>query len=167
EPVRSESLVPNVPSSILSQAEISTENSIKPNIESGDTRVNSYPKPESCGVNPKVVQMLDQRNQKAMTGGITNGGSDQMEVTVDQRFAQIDNNLNAYRKEQEDQVRKLADETTRKMETVIERTLQQQTKITSELKGEVEGMRVHVNKIMDNKERKEQCREKERREKEM
>ncbi|MCP4487130.1 MAG: hypothetical protein GY820_07415 [Gammaproteobacteria bacterium] len=87
------------------------------------------------------------------------GGGDQMEVTVDQRFAQLGNDLNTYRKEQEDQVKKLADETTRRMETVIERTLQQQTKITSELKGEVEGMRVHVNKIMDDKERKEKRRE--------
>ncbi|MCP4474846.1 MAG: hypothetical protein GY821_09850, partial [Gammaproteobacteria bacterium] len=113
EPVRSESLVPNASSSIPSQAEAGIENSTKPSIESGDARVNNYPKPESCGVNPKVVQMLNQRNQRAMTRGITNGGSDQMEVTVDQRFAQLDNNLNAYRKEQEDQVRKMADETTR------------------------------------------------------
>ncbi|MCP4458114.1 MAG: hypothetical protein GY816_08850, partial [Cytophagales bacterium] len=164
---RSEGLVPDTTASTSSRTEIGTESSANQGTESGDVWLNGYPKPESCGVNPKVVQMLDQRNQRGMTRGITNGRSDQMEVTVDQRFAQLDNNLNAYQKEQEDQVRKMADETTHKMETVIECTLQQQTKITSELKGEVEGMRVHVNKIIDDKERKEQRKEKERREKEM
>ncbi len=92
-----------------------------------------------------------------------------MEVMLDQRFAQLNNNMSEYRKEQEEQADKRAkhqDETTRRMETIIERNLQQQTKITSELKGEVEGMRVHVNKIMDEKVRKDQRRAEEQREKE-
>ncbi len=62
------------------------------NTASNDVRTNGYPKPESRGVNPKVVQWLDQRNRRGVTGGITTGGSDQMEVTVDQRFAQSDDN---------------------------------------------------------------------------
>ncbi|MCP4488767.1 MAG: hypothetical protein GY820_15865, partial [Gammaproteobacteria bacterium] len=146
--------------------EVGSEDGTKQSNESGDVRLNGYPKPESCGVNPKVVQLLDQRNQRGMTGGITNGGSDQMEVMVDQRFAPLNNNLNEYRREQEEQAKRVADETARRMETIIERTLQQHTKITSELKGEVEGMRVHVNKLMDDRERDNQWREKERKEKE-
>ncbi len=137
---------------ISTRTEVKPEVEIPNNVPSGDARMGGYPKPESCGVNPKVVQMLDQRNRVGVNGGITNGGSDQMEVTVDQRFAQMNNNLNEYQKEQEEQVKRVADETARKMETVIERTLQQHTKITLELKGEVEGMRVHVNKLMDDRE---------------
>ncbi len=84
-----------------------------------------------------------------------------MEVMLDQKFAEMNNNICDYCKEQdkhiEEQVNKVAkqqDETTRRMETIIERNSQQQTKITLELKGEVEGMRVHINKIIDKKNRK-------------
>ncbi|MCP4487129.1 MAG: hypothetical protein GY820_07410 [Gammaproteobacteria bacterium] len=74
ESTQSEGLAPDSTTSPPLQTETRTGNSILSSNEIGDAQLSGYPKPESCGVNPKVVQMLDQRNWRGMNGGITNGG---------------------------------------------------------------------------------------------
>ncbi|MCP4492026.1 MAG: hypothetical protein GY820_32680, partial [Gammaproteobacteria bacterium] len=58
------------------------------------------------------------------------------------------------------------DETARKMETAINKNLQQQTKTMSDLKGEIAGTRANVTKILEATYREEQRRVSERKERE-
>ncbi|MCP4491941.1 MAG: hypothetical protein GY820_32250, partial [Gammaproteobacteria bacterium] len=113
-------------------------------------------------------QRGDQSNIIEVTPEICSNGA--QEATLDQQSAQLNNIACEYRKESDkrldDQVKRAVDETARKMETAINKNLQQQTKTMSDLKGEIAGTRANVTKILEATYREEQRRVSERKEKE-
>ncbi|MCP4489966.1 MAG: hypothetical protein GY820_21995 [Gammaproteobacteria bacterium] len=146
-----------------------------------DRRSNNYPpltgvkavtfsehQSEITGVTVPTGQRGDQSNITEVTPEICSNGA--QEATLDPQSAQLNNIACEYRKESDkrldDQVKRAVDETARKMETAMDKNLQQQTKTMSDLKGEIAGARANITKILEATYREEQRRVSERKEKE-